>query len=916
MASVAVGTKRTFAAIDGESPATTKVWIAEPASIGPQALEERRSPPFSQNSRDLFARAEDQLSRSSSGPPTPTPSPHTADLSRSFDPSASMVLIGIRGTGKSTLAVIASAAFQRRVVDADDSFQETTGHSSAAYRKIYGAVEHNRRQEEVLRSVLSVHDRGYIIVCSTGSMEHSGQALLREYAKTHPVIHVVRDPKSIHQYLKVSEEVKVQSLLAISGSIFRGCSNYEFYNLSESQQNLEVQHLEAQELPQDLLPGQKSLPSMTLKRAERHFLRFITLIMAKGKMPSLEPAYPLSHVSTELRKYTYAIAVPLSKLISETLDIEGLEVGADAFEVVIDDIRRPCRNAQPAWSPSSYQNLTPARADQISRTLSRVRRNTIVPIIFHVSTGTESAHADHRSIYLEHVRHGLRLAPEYATIDLSLDNDTILHILSTKGYTKMIGHFSASRDNAPDWRDPFWIKKYKKARDLGCDLVRLTRPALSMNDNLAIQLFREKVENLTGSRIPLISYNTGHLGRFSLCFNETLTGVTHDPLQCASTKLESFMDSPDPCVTTHEATSALYASFVFDPMKIYVIGASAGYSLSPAMHNAAYKAFGMPHNYQTHQTPSLNSLRTLVNDPYFGGASVSLPFKLEVISLTHSLSRHARAIGAVNTLIPVRHLRPDGSIPDDISLFNERNRAGPVKALYGENTDWIGIRACIRRGLSPANAVKPKTSGVVIGAGGMARAAVYAMLHLGVKNIVIFNRTLANAIKLVVHFTRLVSGSPDPGLLPSAAAVQDTQSKFHILESREDPWPEGLRFPTIIVSCIPTHRLGEKPAPNFTFPTQWIKSPTGGVLVEIAYRTLKTPLLEQFRAAAHQGWICMDGLDLLPEQGFAQFELFTGRRAPRRLMREEVLRCYRDEEGQSDLEVIQTRLDHVDDQEP
>ena len=88
--------------------------------------------------------------------PVPTSSPH--ELRRVFEPDASIVLIGMRGTGKSTLAVIASMACQRRVVDIDDLFREATGFSTAKYRKQFGASNHNLRQEELLRTALRAHD--------------------------------------------------------------------------------------------------------------------------------------------------------------------------------------------------------------------------------------------------------------------------------------------------------------------------------------------------------------------------------------------------------------------------------------------------------------------------------------------------------------------------------------------------------------------------------------------------------------------------------------------------------------------------------------------------------------------------------------------------------------------------------------
>ncbi|KAF2263792.1 hypothetical protein CC78DRAFT_518063 [Lojkania enalia] len=900
MAAAVVGSKRTFSAMhegsDGHNGWRT----------APPPLDDLREPSVDCRSSRPRTGADGVYSVSSSTrstpPTTPTPLSAPSDRRRIFESNASIGLIGIRGTGKSTLAVIASVAFRRRVVDIETLFHEATGFSTAKYRKQFGASNHNLRQEELLRNALKTHDRGAIIVCNGSSLERSGQALLQDFSRTHPVIHVQRDLPSIHRHIEVLDQSKLQELLAFSGPIFRNCSNYEFYNISETTPG------------QFVMPvHQHSVPAfLTLKRAERTFLKFLSLIMThdsqgfqKDGLQPIDPGFPLSNVATELRSYTCAVQTPLSALLLEDADIEELEFGSDAFEITVEDMNATIH------LDSQTHRLTTDRAEQISRSISRVRRSTVVPIIYHVVPVATYCDGFGRTSYLEHIHHGLRMGPEYLTVDLSLDKDIILDIIKQRGSTKIVGHLHTDRD----WYDPFWLDKYDMAKNLGCDAARFTRPANFMDDNAAIQSFRNKIKAQCGT-IPLICFNTGRAGRRSACFNQILTSVIPEKLRDGpdfASRAENNQETA--WLTAKEATHALYASFTYDPMQFYIIGASSGYSLSPAMHNAAYKACGMPHNYQTLQTSTLNSLHELVRDPNFGGTAISLPFKVEVISLTHSISRHARAIGAVNTLIPVRHLTEDGSIPDDLELFKERNQAGPIKALYGENTDWIGIRSCIRRGLSPANAVMPTTCGLIVGAGGMARATVYALLQLGVRNIVIFNRTFANAEKLAAHFTRLVSSSADLGLFP-AITRKGPKPRFHILESRDDPWPSELRLPTIILSCIPTHPVGDNPAPNFTLPPQWMQSPSGGVVVELAYRTLNTPLMAQVREASSQSWICLDGLDLLPEQGFAQFELFTGKRAPRRIMREEVLRSWTDEQGQTDPGMVQTRLEAIDDQEP
>ncbi|CAG8054588.1 unnamed protein product [Penicillium salamii] len=838
---------------------------------------------------------------------------------RTFSPKASIVLIGIRGTGKSSLAVILAATSGRRLIDADRYFHQSVGCPRAVFKKENDGLVYRQQEARVFESMLGDNQEGCVIACGAGSMERNGQRLLREYAQTHPVIHVIRDPESIQLYLKAWDTQKVRHFLDLSGPIYRGCSNLEFFNLSEARSDLSADSDESPAVrtePRSHTP----IPFLTLKRVQRDFLRFIAFITGDiAELNSQHASFPLSLLPVESRTYTTAVSVPFSRVCERGIDIEELEFSSDAFELAID-----------VTDSSGQPNLDSSLADSISQAIANIRRNIIVPLIYHVESyptagSLSPSQPPTRSsdeIYLNLVRHGLRLSTGFLTVDLSRDDHVLSQIIAASGRTRIIGHFEAFQPLPGGWDGDGYMKVYERARRLGCDIVRLCQPAETPEDNIAVQRFRHRVHSLPVTPLSLIAYNTGPLGRMSRCFNPVLSPVTHPSLVTESrTHLRSW-------VTAREVQQSLYSAFALDPMQFFVFGANTTYSMSPAMHNTAFKICGLPHNYSIHQSPTLRGLNDLVENQYFGGSSVSLPYKTECIPLLHSMSTHARAIGAINTLIPIRNVQDlDNVRLQESSVFLEKCRAGPIKGLHGDNTDWIGICNCIRRGLSPANAVRSSTTGLVIGSGGMARAAIYSMIHLGVQHIFVYNRTVANAERLAHHYNRQD--------LHSKEASGSGRPTVRILESLSDPWPADFKQPTIVVSGIPAHSIGGEPAPNFQMPTQWLESPTGGVVVEVcpkinlfltriglrsnnysqlAYKPLNTPLMKQTRSLSHRGWVALDGLDVLPEQGFAQFELFTGRRAPRRVMRSIVLQEYKDDEGNDDHDAIQDRLQQMDGQ--
>jgi shikimate 5-dehydrogenase/shikimate kinase len=754
----------------------------------------------------------------SSGTNTPEPRPFLTSsikTSRTFAPNASIVLIGIRACGKTSLGYIAARALGRRLVDGDEEFRRKMGLTRAQFLKSNGhnAEEYRTLEMQVMESMLTNYERDAVIVCGVGSIEAHGQALLRKYALSHPVIHVVRETEHVKQWLRIPEGGNILERLEQMDRLHRTCSNFEFFNLFDggSEPGITDGRISRDELSG---PGQSSPRQIgALQRTQQDFIRFINLVMGfpDSTLQALGSKITAATASPADRVYTYALSLEFSQLEKGSLDVTELECGADAIELEVHASDLP---GQSLFTDATWTT-------KLSKQFAILRRKIGAPIIYHVNRSSFLQIAKDRQlsqddVYQELLHLGLRMGAEFLTIDIDVDELSMQQILQAKGSIAIVGDYLDTNPSEQGWDDPKILERYQKAAKMGCDIIRMSQFASSDEDNFAIRRFIQRSTSQDGIRLPLIAYNVGRSGRASMCFNTILTTVTHPKVRALSGR-----KGHQALLTMQEASRITYDLGLLDPLHFCIFGGSVLYSLSPAMHNAAYQSVGLPHEYRIRQSSTIEELDGLLNDPSFGGAAVTLPFKIEVLKRVDSMSAEAQAIGAANTIIPIR------SSMNDTSQI-QKSRAGRIVGWHGDNTDWIGITTCIRRNLSPANSIRPWTSGLVVGAGGMARAAIYALIRFDVPNIFICNRTVSNAEKLALHFTKLAATHRSPH-------SRNIKRRVMVLNSMNEEWPAEYEQPTIVVSCVPAHSIGGAPEANMTLPIEWLQSVNGGVIIEVCF---------------------------------------------------------------------------------
>lgn len=262
-----------------------------------------------------------------------------------------------------------------------------------------------------------------------------------------------------------------------------------------------------------------------------------------------------------------------------------------------------------------------------------------------------------------------------------------------------------------------------------------------------------------------------------------------------------------------------------------IFGYPLAHSLSPAFQQAAFNHYGLDARYLAWETPpdALSAEVAKLRGGDFIGANVTIPHKQAVMALLDEVDPLAAAIGAVNTIV---------------------KRGG---RLVGYNTDAHGFM----RALKEDAAFEPSgRRALLLGAGGAARAAAFALCQEGVASLAIANRTLERAAALASELNS--DGASISAIAADDAALNDA----------------ALNADLIVNSTSVGMRHGGAEGQT---PLAGGLIPHGAVALDMVYNPQHTPLLAAARSA---GARAVGGMPMLIYQGAAAFEMWTGRVAP------------------------------------
>ncbi len=338
------------------------------------------------------------------------------------------------------------------------------------------------------------------------------------------------------------------------------------------------------------------------------------------------------------------------------------------------------------------------------------------------------------------------------------------------------------------------------------DYVKVVSTARTLSDNLAVLKLIEDhsqaahVVGIAMGEEGLLSRVLGPRAGGAFTFASSESGAETAPGQISARALRDL----------YRIEQLDQATRIFG-----VAGNPIGHSLSPLMHNTAFKRENVNAIMLPLKVKALNDLLTVVRELPLGGVAVTMPLKQEVLPELANMDPLTAKIGACNTL-----------------------RTGADGKLYGFNTDVAGVVRPLEKRLRLKGARV-----AVLGAGGAARAAVFALVDQGAE-VYVVNRTHETAVTL--------------------ARQAKAKSLKHEVFAKQ-------KF-DVLVNATPCGMVGGKEAMPIGE-----KELNASLVFDMVYNPLETPLL---KLAKSRGVAVISGLEMFVTQGARQFEIWTGKPAP------------------------------------
>jgi len=273
-----------------------------------------------------------------------------------------------------------------------------------------------------------------------------------------------------------------------------------------------------------------------------------------------------------------------------------------------------------------------------------------------------------------------------------------------------------------------------------------------------------------------------------------------------------------------------------------LIGNPVEHSLSPAIHNRAFEELGLDFVYLAFRVEdvgaALAGMRALEN---FRGMSVTIPHKVTVIKHLDEVTEVDRQIGSVNTVV------------------NENGR------LLGFGSDGPGAR----QALLHSGATLVGETVVILGSGGAARAIAFDLAHQATPSSMVILGVLPEEVRNLVSDLARKTGVNVSGDLINEKSLDQNLAEAKVLIHAT---PVGMH-PKVDQSVVPSEYLHAELS-----------------VMDIVYNPLQTKLL---RDAEKKGLRTISGVEMFVNQAVVQFEAWTGKEAPREIMRQVVLRHLR-----------------------